>query len=140
MTDPVNAAPPPAPALTSYAAVQAYLFQIFSTDLAPGGSNAQSDAANNAPHGAFWTTLSYQQFVGGNVPRVTDPNTGQPMPILIKGNSAQSNIVMALAGTPGSVFDPDTGAIGRMPADGSSFLTTAQIAPLAAWIDAGCPP
>ena len=136
MTTPSNAAL----ALGSYAAVQAYLFKIFTSDLAPGGSNAQSDAANNAPHKAFWSTLTYQQFVTGNVPGVTDPNTGQPLPILIKGNSAQSNIVMALAGTPGTLFDPNTGAIGQMPADGSSFLTAAQIAPLAAWIDAGCPP
>jgi len=125
--------------LGSYAAVQAYLVNIFTADQAPGGSNAQMDAAKDAPHGAFWSTLTYQQFVGGNVPGVKDPNTGQPMPILVKGNSSQSNIVMALAGTAGSVFDPNTGAIGQMPADGSSFLTPGQIAPLAGWIDAGCP-
>lgn len=128
-----------AAALGSYAAVQAYLTKTFTADLAPGGSNAEADAANAAPHGAFWTTLSYQQFVTGNVPGVTDPNSGQPMPILIKGNSAQSNIVMALRGTAGSPFDPNSGAFGQMPADGAAFLTEAQIAPLAAWIDAGCP-
>ena len=127
-----------APALGSYAAVQAYLIKTFTADSAPGGSNVEKDAAN-APHGAFWASLSYQQFVTGSVPGVTDPNTGQPMPILIKGNSAQSNIVMALRGTPGSPFDPNTGAFGQMPADGATFLTEAQIAPLAAWIDAGCP-
>jgi hypothetical protein len=58
---------------------------------------------------------------------------------LIKGNSAGSNIVMVLRGTAGSPFDPDTAAFGRMPADGAAFLTEAQIAPLAVWIDAGCP-
>ncbi len=136
MTDPTNAAP----VLGSYSAVQAYLLALFTDDTAPGGSNAQSDAANGAPHHAFWSTLTYQQFVAGNVPGIKDPSTGQPMPILIKGNSEKSNIVMALAGTPGSLFDPDSGAIGQMPADGASFLTSAQIAPLAAWIDAGCPP
>ena len=128
-----------APALTSYAAVQAYLIKTFTADLAPGGgSNVEQNAAN-APHGAFWSTLSYTQFVTGNVPGVTDPNSGKPMPILIKGNSASSNIIMALRGTAGSPFDPNTGAFGQMPADGAAFLTEDQIAPLAAWIDAGCP-
>lgn len=128
------------PTLNSYSAVQAYLIKLFTADVVPGGgSNAEQDAANSAPHGAFWATLSYQQFVSGNVPGVTDPNSGQPMPILIKGNSQQSNIIMALRGTPGSPFDPNSGAIGQMPADGAAFLTEAQIAPFAAWIDAGCP-
>jgi hypothetical protein len=131
--------PQAASQLGSYADVQAYLIKIFTADKAPGGSNAEDDAANGAPHGAFWATLSYQQFVAGNVPGVTDPKTGQAMPILSKGNSAQSNIITALRGTPGSPFDPNTGAFGQMPADGAAFLTEAQIAPLAAWIDAGCP-
>jgi hypothetical protein len=61
------------------------------------------------------------------------------MPILLKGNSAQSNIIIALRGTLGSPFDPNTGAFGQMPADGAAFLTEERIAPLAAWIDAGCP-
>jgi hypothetical protein len=125
--------------LGSYAEVQAYLVNIFTADTTPGGSNAEQDAVHNAPHGAFWATMTYQQFVTGSVPGVSDPNSGQPMPILVKGNSAQSNIVMALRGTPGSPFDPNAGAFGRMPADGAAFLTEAQIEPLAAWIDAGCP-
>lgn len=125
--------------LNSYGDVQAYLIKTFTADIAPGGSNVEQDAANNAPHGAFWSTMTYQEFVTGNVPGVSDPNTGGPMPILVSGNSAQSNIIMALRGTPGSPFDPNSGAFGRMPADGAPFLTDDQIAPLAAWIDAGCP-
>ena len=126
------------PELSSYAQVQAYLVRILTQD-AVGDSNAEQDAADGAPHGAFWATMTYQQFVAGNVPGVKDPATGKPMPILVSGNSAQSSIVMALRGTPGSPFDPDTGAFGPMPADGAALLTEAQIAPLAAWIDAGCP-
>jgi hypothetical protein len=78
--------------------------------------------------------MSYQQFVTGNVPSVRGS-----MPILIKGNSAQSNIVMALRGTPGSPFDPKSGRFRRMPTDGAEYFTEEVIAPLAGWIDAGCP-
>jgi len=127
--------------LTSYAQVQAYLIATFTADKTPdGSSNAEDDAANGAPHHAFWATMSYTDFVTGNVPGVPDPNDPtKGLPILIKGNSANSNIVMALLVTPGSIFDPNTGAIGQMPADGAPFLTFDQVQPLAQWIDDGCP-
>jgi hypothetical protein len=124
--------------LKSYAQVQAYLINVFTNDKTPG-SNAEVDAATGAPHKAFWATMSYQQFVTGTVPGVHDPTTHQPIPILIKGNSNASNIIMALRGTKNSPFDPDSGTFGQMPADGAAFLTVDQIAPFAARIDAGCP-
>ena len=124
--------------LTSYEEVQAYLTKILTNNISSTGNNEESDS-ENAPHGDFWNTLSYSELVNGNVPNVSDPNTGQPMPILIIGNSAQSNIILALQGAPGTPFDPNTGAFGQMPGDGPPFFTTDQIQPLADWIDAGCP-
>jgi hypothetical protein len=115
--------------ITSYAQLQERLTQILTDNISTqSGSSEQDDAVNNAPHGAFWTTLSYEEFVNGDA-----PNMG--VPILSKGRSAQSNLILALRGQPpfdGSVFS-------KMPADGPPFLTEEQIAPIAAWIDAGCP-
>ena len=92
-------------ALTSFKDVQAF-FSNFN----PG-----------EPHYAFWNTLSYTDFVTGTVPGVTVPDTTPPqkVPILIKGNGAQSNIVQALAGT--GLFDPITGSFARMPYQGSAI-------------------
>ena len=33
--------------------------------------------AAGAVHGPFWNTLSYDNFVTGTMPNVTDPNTNQ---------------------------------------------------------------
>jgi hypothetical protein len=87
------------------------------------------------PHGEFWNTLSYTDFVTGTVPGVQDSN-GNPIPILSKGNGQQSNIVQALAGT--GMFDPVTGSFPRMPYQGPYF-SSAQIQELSDWITAGCP-
>jgi hypothetical protein len=72
--------------------------------------------------------MSYQEFTTGNVPGV-DP----PTKILVVGNSAVSNIILALQGV-GPLFGP-TGNIGQMPADGPPYFTAPQIAEIAAWID-----
>lgn len=100
---------------------------------------ANGQTAGHAPHKDFWATLSYPDFVTGPVPNVSDPVTGDPMPILVKGDSAKSNLILALRGAKGTVFDPDTGAFGQMPANGPPFFTDDQINSIAAWIDAGCP-
>jgi hypothetical protein len=92
------------------------------------------------PHKNFWETLSYDEFVDGNVPGVKDPTTHQPMPILVKGKSAQSNLILALRGAQNTVFDPNTGDIGQMPANGPPFFTDDQINSIADWIDRNCPP
>jgi len=96
------------------------------------------------PHRDFWNNLSYNDFVNGPIPNVKDPTTNPPsaMPILVKGDSQHSNIILALSGAPGTLFDPNNpspNAFGQMPADGPPFFSAAQIAEIAAWIDAGCP-
>ena len=99
----------------------------------------------NAPHHAFWISLTYEQFVNGCVPDpngiaggppcVTDEH-GNPVQILTKGNSKTSNIILALSGLP--PFDGPPDPFKQMP-DGSPPFAPDQIAALAAWIDAGCP-
>ena len=115
--------------ISSYAQFQQYLTKILTSNISTQtGNNEEQDSENQSPHGAFWNTLAYNDFVNGTV-----PNVG--LPILVKGNSADSNFIKALRGQPpfdGSQFP-------QMPADGPPFLTDAQIAPMAAWIDAGCP-
>jgi|SRR5437588_5009939 len=119
------------PPLKSYAEVQAFMTKVL-TD------NGEQGGVAVAPHRGFWATLPYQQFVNGNVPGVKDPGTGQPIPILQKGNSAQSNLILALQGK-GPLFDPNTGAFGQMPTNGPPMFTVDQISQVAGWIDAGCP-
>lgn len=92
-----------------------------------------------APHHVFWQALSYEQFITGNVPGVSGNYK-----ILVVGNSAQSNIIMALSGTPNSPFDPNKGTIGQMPYPNAPYNSANPsqndvITALAAWIDAGCP-
>jgi hypothetical protein len=97
--------------------------------------NNHGNPNSSAPHGEFWTT--YKQFTTGDVPGVTPHPVPTPVPILVIGNSAQSNIILALRGQ-GPLFDPNTGTVGQMPAVGNLF-SDEQINALAAWIDAGCP-
>jgi hypothetical protein len=112
-------------ALRAFADVQQLINRVLTQNNEIGG-------VGNSPHGAFWSNLSYDQFVNGNV-----PNVNPPVPILVKGNSAGSNIIMSLNGT-GPLFNPN-GTYGQMPANGPPFFTSDQIADIAAWIDAGCP-
>jgi hypothetical protein len=116
--------------LNSFADVQNFLDQVLA-------DNNEATALSFAPHKVFWRSLTYDQFVNGNVPGVTDPATNLPMPVLVKGNSANSNLIMALQGI-GATFGPDS-VIGQMPANGPPFFTADQIASIAAWIDNGCP-
>lgn len=90
-----------------------------------------------APHSDFWNTMTHDQFVNGNVPGVSDPATGNPLPMMVKGDSANSNIILALQGK-GPLFDPSTGSIGRMPPSGP-FMSAGDIQLLADWIDNGAP-
>jgi hypothetical protein len=115
-------------AITSFAALQTFLNDFISTN------NIQ---ILGAPHGAFWQT-SYSDFVTGDVPNVTDPNNN-PIPILTKGDGAHSNIIYALAGTAGTLWDPNNPAgFGQMPA-GGPYMATDQIQLISDWISAGCP-
>ena len=49
-------------------------------------------------------------------------DAGQPVPILVKGDSAHSNLILALRGQ-GPLFDPTNGSIGQMPANGPPMFT-----------------
>jgi hypothetical protein len=121
-------------ALASFADVQKFFNAFVATNRI---------AIASAQHGAFWNTITYDKFVNGTVPNVTDPNTNQPLPILNKVNGKydgpSSNIVMALAGTANSLFDPNNPAgIGQMP-QGGPYMSPDQIQELSDWISAGCP-
>lgn len=109
--------------LNSYAEVQAFIKDVM--------EQLGADAEFTAPHANFWATLSYQDFVNGNVPDIN----GAPVKILVVGNSAQSELIHALKGE--GIFAPG-GRFARMPS-GGPFFSEAQIKELADWIDAGCP-
>jgi hypothetical protein len=115
--------------LNSFAAVQQFMTQVVT-------QNNEMGELGASPHQAFWNTMTYDQFTTGDIPNVTDPSTGNPIPVLVKGNSAQSNIIMALSGT-GPTFGP-TGPVDQMPPSGPKF-TAGQIKSIANWIDANCP-
>jgi hypothetical protein len=85
-----------------------------------------------APHGAFWNTMSYDQFTTGNVPGVP----GGPWKILVIGSSQQSNIIQILMGV-GKAAD----TFGQMPQPNPPYNPeqTQLITDLSGWIDAGCP-
>ena len=114
--------------LNSFAAFQQFFTQVLT-------QNNEIAEAQTAPHLDFWKSSTYAQFTNGNIPNVTD-GQGNPIPILVKGNSAQSNLIMALQGT-GPIFGP-TGPYDQMPPKGPKF-TSDQIKSIANWIDAGCP-
>jgi hypothetical protein len=103
--------------------------------------NNLADGVASAPHLNFWDTLNYREFTTGNVPGV-DAGPNPPYRILVVGDGANSNLVLALQGK-GPLFDKDTGAIGRMPANANPpempYFTDAQIQPIIDWINRRCP-
>lgn len=126
-------------ALKSFADVQAFFNDFISEHNIPIGG---------APHGAFWQQTGnarqdYDLFVNGTVPggsQTADPVTGQPLPILKKGDGAHSNVVYALAGTAGTYWDKNdpNAAFGQMPY-GGPYFADAQIDELCDWINNNCP-
>lgn len=119
-------------AIRNYKEVQEFITSVMEANAVPG------TPAPKSPHKAFWATMSYTDFVNGNVPGVLDPVTKAPLPILVKGSPDTSNLILALRGS-GPLFDPQRGAFGRMPANGQTPFTEEQITELAAWIENGCP-
>ncbi len=115
--------------LQSYADVQKCLDTFVEENGVPIGFS---------PHGAFWQTMTYEQFVQDNIPGVSDPGTGMPLKVLIIKDGDHSNLVMALRGTIGTIFDPNSGSIGRMPPSGP-FMTDNDIQRIVDWINAGAP-
>ena len=103
--------------------------------------NNEINGVATSPHKNFWETLAYQEFTTGNVPGVAF-GPSPPYPILVAGNAANSNFVLALQGT-GPLFDNNTGVFGEMPANANPpampFLTVDEIQPIVDWINNGCP-
>jgi hypothetical protein len=114
--------------LNSYAAVQALLNDFVKSNHVPIGS---------APYGAFWDKMGYKEFTTGNIPGISDA-AGKPLKVLVNRNSRESNLIRALRGTRGSIFDPVEGAVGRLPPTGP-FMHEDDINLIADWIDRGCP-
>jgi len=117
--------------LKTYSEVQAFITKVMEDNKKEGAPPPKS------PHKAFWASLSYKEFCDGPVPGVKDPATGNPIPILTKGDSRASTIILALKGE-GPLFGPG-GPFGQMPAGGATKFTPEQIQAVAGWIDAGCP-
>jgi hypothetical protein len=109
--------------INSYADVQKELSALLS---------ANSLSASNAPHQVFWQTLSYNDFVTGNV-----PNLG--IPILVKGDSANSNIIQVLTGGAANKTGFPDMPFPSPPYDSNSPTQADVLAALSSWIDAGCP-
>jgi hypothetical protein len=114
--------------LKSYAEVRRLLNDFVEKNDVPIGS---------APYGPFWEDMSYKEFIEGNIPGVLDP-AGKPLKVLVVKNSMESNLVKALRGTKGSVFDPVEGTTGRLPPSGP-FMNEGDIKQIADWIHRGCP-
>lgn len=103
--------------------------------------NKLADGVADAPHQNFWDKLNYGEFTTGNIPGV-DFGPSPPYRILVVGDGANSNIVMALQGK-GPLFNKDNGEFGRMPANadppGMPYFTDQQIQAIIDWINKGCP-
>ena len=89
-------------ALNKFSDVQQFIAKVL-TD-----NNESGDVANS-PHGAFWSALTYDQFVNGNVPGVHDPSTGQPISILAKEQFRQLKHHSLRYRVRDHLFDPNTG-------------------------------
>lgn len=87
---------------------------------------------DGARHGAFWQTMSYTDFITGDIPGNIP---GGPWPILVVGDSANSNIIQILQGN-GKAFQ----MFGQMPRPRPPYEPEQSelITALAAWIDGGC--
>jgi predicted flap endonuclease-1-like 5' DNA nuclease len=109
--------------INSYADVQTALSALLS---------ANSLSASNAPHQVFWQTLSYSDFVNGNV-----PNLG--IPILVSGDSANSNIIQVLTGGAANKTGFPDMPYPSPPYDSNTPTQADVLSALAGWIDAKCP-
>ncbi len=104
--------------ITNYADLQDLLNNLVS-------ANALTPAL--APHGVFWETMTYEQFISGTV-------LGQK--ILVIGDAKNSFIVQILT-APTNGFD-------QMPQPSPPYNSNSPkqadvITSIANWIDAGCP-
>jgi hypothetical protein len=101
----------------TFAKVRAYLNAILR---AP---NLQGDITNS-PHGGFWDTMSYSEFVNGVVPggRQTECN-GQATPIIDKVSPEKSPLYLILTQADGFCAMPQMPEFGPFITD-SGYQTT----------------
>ena len=83
---------------------------------------------SNAPHGAFWNTLKYDEFTNGNVPGFNG------VKILEIGSAENSNIIQILIGI-GEMAEN----FGPMPPGVDIDEKATIIGELSSWIDRECP-
>jgi hypothetical protein len=114
--------------IKSYTEVQALLNDFVQKNNVPIAST---------PYGAFWNRMTYKEFTEGDLPGVTAPLTGKPLKVLVVTKPGESNLILALRGAAGSVFDPVEGSVGRLPPTGP-FMNDEDIKRIADWIEQGC--
>ena len=81
-----------------------------------------------APHGAFWNTMSYTDFINGDIPNF------EGVKVLIIGDAENSNIIQILKG-----IGEQAGNYGPMPPGVPDNQKTGIISSLSDWIVRKCP-
>lgn len=81
-----------------------------------------------APHGDFWNTMSYNDFVTGDIPRF------KGVKVLVVGDAANSNIIQILKG-----IGEQADNYGAMPPGVPENQKADIIATLSDWIVRKCP-
>ena len=95
----------------------------------------------DAPHSFFWAS-DYQTFINLEFPPTWDEAGQKAIKLLVKGNSAESNIIKALRDGKGITVTKADGTVVRMniqPMPKGSKMPPELVDKIAAWIDAGCP-
>jgi len=110
--------------INSYQDLQNALNSALQQKSTQTGNPEIQDVNNNSPHGAFWSTMTYDQFMTQPV-----PNVG--VPAVKKGDPDNSNLIQVLNGTSQN--------FAQMPADGPPYLSDDLISDIAQWIKNGCP-
>lgn len=82
----------------------------------------------NAPHGDFWNSMTYKQFINDDIPSF------KGVKVLVVGDSKNSNIIQILQG-----IGAQAAKYGPMPPGVPIGDKKDIIAQLSQWIDAKCP-
>jgi hypothetical protein len=83
---------------------------------------------DSAPHGAFWNTMSYDEFIRDDIPNF------EGVKVLIVGDAPNSNIIQILKG-----IGEQAGNYGPMPPGVPIGKKTEIIDSLSDWIVRKCP-
>jgi hypothetical protein len=121
------------PTTIHYADIQNYLTAIANTAKNPIG---------NAPHGDWWSNLSYSDFLTAQVLGVNVMDSDNPLQsafyvILTNPNGAQ-NFPQMPGGSPPGPFITDTGYSAKLP-DGTTITGATIQANIQSWLSNGFP-